>query len=379
MSDRFTVERVDQSSTDYILLGILFVLIGIGISVLFSSSYFYGSKRFGDPQYFFHNQLIYIAVGTALGSLVSRFPISFIRKMVPGLLLFSLVLLLLTFVPVVGRPVLGARRWIFLGSFSFQPSEFAKLSVILYLASILSKKEERIDDLVNSVVPPLIITILIAAVIYIQNDFSTAIFILFLSLVMFFIAKIRLVYFIFLGVASLPLAIILLFTREHRVKRLMAFLDPELDPSGTGYQVLASQNALMNGGFWGVGLGQGTKKLGGLPEAHSDFVFAVLGEEAGFLGVLFICALFILFALRGYMIAFHRKDGFGFLLAFGITTSILFQALFNMAVVAGIIPATGIPLPFFSAGGSSILVTLIMCGILVNLGGDLVGTEVSAR
>jgi cell division protein FtsW len=303
MSDRFTVERVDQSSTDYILLGILFVLIGIGISVLFSSSYFYGSKRFGDPQYFFHNQLIYIAVGTALGFLVSRLPISFIRKMVPGLLLFSLVLLLLTFVPVVGRPVLGARRWIFLGSFSFQPSEFAKLSVILYLASILSKKEERIDDLVNSVVPPLIITILIAAVIYIQNDFSTAIFILFLSLVMFFIAKIRLVYFIFLGVASL---------------------------------------------FWGVGLGQGTKKLGGLPEAHSDFVFAVLGEEAGFLGVLFICALFILFALRGYMIAFHRKDGFGFLLAFGITTSILFQALFNMAVVAGIIPATGIPLPFFS-------------------------------
>ena len=149
--------------------------------------------------------------------------------------------------------------------------------------------------------------------------------------------------------------------------RLMSFLEPEMDPAGTGYQIIASQSALSNGGLWGAGLGQGIKKMGGLPEVHSDFVFASLGEEAGFLGILFVILLFVLFAFRGYFISLKTKSRFGYYLGIGITSAILFQAFFNMAVVVGLVPATGIPLPFFSSGGSSLLVTLTMCGLLLNI------------
>ena len=241
------------------------------------------------------------------------------------------------------------------------------MAVILYLAYIFSKKEERINDFFNAVFPPLLVVFVFIALIYFQNDFSTAFFLLLLALAMFFIARIRVVYFILLGAVGIPLAIILILTKEHRVRRILAFLNPDMDPIGAGFQVNAAQDALINGGIWGVGLGEGIKKLGGLPEAHSDFVFAVLGEEMGFIGVMFIIALFAAFSFRGYSIALKSEDRFGYYLAFGITTAILFQALLNIAVVSGIVPATGIPLPFFSSGGSSIVMTLLMCGLLLNL------------
>jgi cell division protein FtsW len=201
-----------------------------------------------------------------------------------------------------------------------------------------------------------------------QNDFSTALFILLLGLLMFFIAGVPLRYFLFLFFTVIPLAGILIFTREHRVRRLMTFLNPESDPTGTGYQVIAANSALRRGDFWGEGFGMGTEKLGGLPEAHSDFIFAVYAEEAGFIGVVLAIGFFVAFAVRGYGIALmYEEERFGFLLAFGITSCILYQTLVNMAVVSGLLPATGLPLPFFSHGGSAMVVALIMCGLLLNL------------
>ncbi|RKX78412.1 MAG: hypothetical protein DRP87_06300 [Spirochaetes bacterium] len=232
---------------------------------------------------------------------------------------------------------------------------------------MLSKKSERINDFVYTLLPLFIVTLTFVTLIYLQNDFSTAFFIFFIAVVMLFVAGLKIFHFVFISAVGIPAAFILLFTKEHRVKRLIAFLNPQIDPIGAGYQVNMARSALIGGGLWGTGVGEGTIKLGALPEAHSDFVFAVLGEEMGFLGVMFVLGILITFAVRGYTIAAKSSDQFNSILAFGITTTIFYQALLNIGVVSGLVPATGIPLPFFSLGGSSIVVTLFMYGVLLNL------------
>jgi len=363
----FTVERVQKTGGDFTLFLLVLVMLGTGLAALFSSSWHYADRLVGDPEYFIRKQIVFAAAGLLLFTIASRISSETLRKSIPVFLFISLLLLILTFVPGIGRSIMGARRWIFLFGYSFQPSEAAKCALILYLAHIFSKKENRMDDLVNSVLPPFLVSMAFIMLVYLQNDFSTAFFMLIITLVMFFLANIRLTYFVIIGSVVTPLAAILLFTKEHRVERLIAFLDPMRDPVGSGFQVIAARAALENGGPLGTGIGKGVKKLGGLPEVHSDFVFASVGEEAGFIGVLFILALFIAFALRGYAAAAGSKDRFSFYLAFGITTSIFYQALFNMAVVAGLVPATGIPLPFFSSGGSALMVTMLMAGLLLNI------------
>lgn len=364
----FAVERAKkQTNGDFTLFLLVLVMLGTGLAALFSSSWYYAERLVGDPEYFIRKQLVFAVAGMALLVLVSRLSSEILRKMVPAVLFTTLGLMILTFVPGIGRPIMGARRWIFLFGFSFQPSEAAKVALILYLAHIFSKKEDRMDDLVNSVLPPLLVSMAFIMLVYLQNDFSTAVFMLIITLIMFFLANIRMIYFLVIGSVVTPLAAILLFTKEHRVERLIAFLDPMRDPVGSGFQVIAARAALENGGALGTGIGKGIKKLGGLPEVYSDFVFASVGEEAGFLGIFFVLVLFVAFAYRGYAAAAESKDRFSFYLAFGVTSSIFYQALFNMAVVAGLVPATGIPLPFFSSGGSALLITMVMAGLLLNV------------
>ena len=365
--NRFSAERVQRTSPDFVLIGVLILLIGLGLSMLYSASYYRAEVLYGEPEQFFRRQVMWIGLGAVAAVIAMQVPISLVRRGIPALLLVAFVLMILSFVPGVGAQYLGARRWIFLFGYSFQPSELVKLALVLYLAFILEKKQDRMDDPVNALLPPLIVVVLLASLIYLQNDFSTALFVSFVSLVMFFVARVRIRYFISLGVMAIPLATILLLSREHRVNRILAYLDPAHDPSDTGYQILASRTALVQGGFWGRGIGQGTRKFGSLPEAHSDFVFASIGEELGFIGVAVVLILFLAFAYRGFSIAFSTDDTFEALLAFGLTAVILFQALLNMAVVSGLVPATGIPLPFFSQGGSSVFVTLVMCGLLLGL------------
>lgn len=369
MNNRFTVERVPARQSDSVLIALLVLLVGLGIVFVFSSSQHDGNRLTGDPYHFLRKHAVHIVVGVILAYLISRISLDGLRRLIGPLLIGSFALLLLTFIPGVGSRVMGARRWIVVLGQSFQPSELTKLALIAYLAHILSKKHERLNDLRNTILPPLLVISVFSALVYLQNDFSTSVFILVISFSMFFVAGVRIIYFIFLASAAIPLSVILLLTKEHRVQRIISFLNPQIDPVGAGYQIIASRGALVRGGLWGSGIGYGTKKLGGLPLAHSDFVFAVLGEEAGFIGVVFILALFVTFAVRGYMVCASSDDRFGAYLSFGVTTSILAQALFNIAVVSGLVPATGIPMPFFSTGGSSALVTLVMCGILVNLSG----------
>lgn len=361
------MEKIERKEGDFVLVLLIALLVGIGIAVLFSASYFHAERLDKDPGYFFRKQLIYIGLGIVVGFILSRTPLELIKKFVPFILLSALVVSLLTFVPGIGKPILGARRWIFIGGSSFQPSEYIKVALVVYLSHIFSKKQDMINDPLRAVLPPLIVVAIFTGIIYFQNDFSTAFFIFFISLSIFFIARVRVIYFFMLGTIIIPLGGVLLFTKVYWVKKLMVFFNIDTDPSGTGYQVLQSKGAFVNGGLWGQGLGNGMKKLGGLPEADSDFIFAVIGEEMGFIGSLFILFLYIFFAYRGYLVSLKTEDSFKYYLSFGITTIIFFQALLNIAVVLGLIPATGIPLPFFSNGGTSMLMNLIMCGLLFNV------------
>lgn len=368
MSERFYPERLGtRTNPDWIFLAVLVLLAGVGVSVLFSSSYFRAEFQFGDPFFFLKRRVIYLIIGLGLFLIAARIPTGFLRKWVPAFLALAFVLMLLTFVPGIRVDTMGAHRWIAVLGMSFQPSELVKPVIILYLAHMLARKRDDFDEPTRAVLPPFLMLLLFTGLIYLQNDFSTAIFVFVVGAALFFFAGLRLRYFIGLGAMTLPLAAILLLTREHRVERLIAFLDPARDPLGSGFHVRISRSALASGGLWGRGIGESSYKLGILPESNSDFIFAVLGEELGFIGVTLVVALFVLFACRGLRIAASASDRFSSYLAFGITVSIVLQAMVNMAVVSGLVPATGIPLPFFSAGGSSMIMTMAMCGLLVNV------------
>jgi cell division protein FtsW len=294
--------------------------------------------------------------------IIINLPPDSIRKSVIFIVVFSFILSVI--VLLSGKDIQGARRWIIVGNISFQPSEIVKLALILYLADILSKKGGELD--LYKLSHPVVVVFVFALLTFAQNDFSTAIFLIFISAVLFFISGVKMRYFAAGFALFIPILLILLFSKEHRVKRIIAFLDPEFDPSGVSYQIIKAKEALVDGGFWGKGIGNGYKKFGTIPEAHSDFIFAAMGEEIGFIGVFTIITLFVVFAIIGYKISFRCRNKFIFYTGFGITTAIFYQAMMNMAVVAGILPSTGITLPFFSHGGSSIFVTLIMCALLLN-------------
>ena len=374
MSERFSVERVPRK-TDTTLIVVLFLLVGLGLSSLFSASYNWADQLYADPFRLIRRQAIWVLLGVSVAFLAYCVPLKLLRSIVPYTILGAAGLMALTFVPGFGEEYLGGRRWILLFGSSFQPSELVKVVMVLYLAHMLDRKHDRLDDTVNHVLPPLLVVAAFGLLIYLQNDFSTSVFVVLISLLVLFVARVRLRFFVGLGLVVSPLAVILLLTREHRVLRILAFIDPNLDRFGSGYQVLASQRALEQGGLWGQGIGQGLQKYGSLPEPHSDFVFAVLGEELGYIGVVVVIGLFLALAIKGYRLAFGATSVFRSLLSFGLTSVIVLQALLNMAVVCGLVPATGIPLPFFSHGGSAILMTLLMSGLLLNVARE----EASAR
>ena len=368
---RDTLQPTLAMPSDTVLVAALIVLTGSGLAVLLSASYFYGDRVFDDPLRFFRRQVLWVALGTLIAAIVASVPLRHVRRAVLPLVAVSLPLVALTSVPGIGLWAMGAQRWIVIGGLSFQPSELAKLALVVYLAHILDRKgnmaELTYGRTMRVIIPPMLVVGLFAALVYLQNDFSTPIFLVFLAMAMLWLAGVRLGLFAALSMAGTPLAVLLLLSKEHRVLRLIAFLEPTADPAGSGYQVLAARDALARGGLWGTGIGRGQMKLGPLPEAHSDFIFAVAGEEMGLVGVILILGLFAVLAWRGYLIVRHHRDRFARYLAFGLTTSIVAQAFLNLAVVSSLVPATGLPLPFYSSGGSALLTTFAMCGLLVGL------------
>lgn len=368
MRTGFRAEQINDSRSrfDATLAGIIFLLVTVGVGMLLSASWFRADQLYNDPLRFVMRQIMWVGVGLILMVPAALVPLSSIRRFLPVLVIGTMILSLMTFLPAVSARYMGARRWIIIFNVSFQPSELVKVVLVLYLAHILARREGDFSRPVQSLLPPALVVALFSVIVLRQNDYSTAMFLVLISMAIFFAAGVPMMHFVRIFVLVVPVSVILLFTREHRVRRIISYLNPHYDPAGSGFQVLAARRALENGGAWGTGIGRGVRKMGGLPEAQSDFVFAVLGEELGYFGVLAIIALFLLLAWRGLALAEKQTDWFRYLLIYGITMSITVQALINVAVVVGLVPATGIPLPFFSSGGSSMVVTLVMCGLLFN-------------
>jgi cell division protein FtsW len=365
---QFEAERSPRSTgINYLLAASVFLLTGLGLVTLYSSSYAFASRFYRSGLYFISGQLRAGALGMALFFLASRVNLELLRKLVKPLVVFAVVLCILTFVPGIGNTRNGASRWIKLpGGVTFQPSELVKFILPLYLAHIFDKKQDRLDEFSAGVLPPVLVTALFFIIIYLQNNFSTAVFIAVNALFIFFLAGVKLRYFFSAVVMLLPLSGLLILTKEYRLRRLISFIKPGWEPQGAGYQVGASIRTIASGGFWGKGLGQGIRKIASIPEVHSDFIFSSFAEEAGFLGVVLIFALFGVFGCLGYRGA-ARAGMYRKLLVYGLLTMILSQAMLNIAVVSGSLPATGLPLPFFSAGGSSLAITLLMAGLVVNI------------
>jgi cell division protein FtsW len=359
------MERVEKDRGDFFLVLLVLVMTGTGLTLLFSASSSYATRTWQDPLFLARRQLVWVGVGAVAAFVLGRTPLAWLRARMPVLLLVTLVLMLLPFIPGLGVERLGARRWFGLFGLTFQPAEAAKAVLVLYLASYFGHRGDA--PLMADLVPPLVVTLVFAALVYAQNDYSTAVFIALAGLAMCFAAGARALTLAALGLFALPLGFLLLFTREHRVARLLTFLGISADPAGNAWQIVNSHAALVAGGFWGTGLGRGTASLGSLPEAHSDFIFSVIGEETGLAGTLFVLGLFAVFAWRGFSLAAKADDRFASLAAYGITLTIVLQAALNMAVAVGLVPTTGVTLPFFSAGGSSMLATLALCGVLVNV------------
>lgn len=353
-------------SSDPILFAVTAALLGFGLVMVWSASSSLAEETHGNPYYFLARQLIWACLGLAAMLGVMRFDYRHLRQpaVVYGTLLAtSLLLIVALFLP----PVNETRRWIRLGALSFQPAELSKVALVLYLAYHLERRAERVHELLTTLFPPLLLLGWLAFLIYIQPDLGSAAVLALITGVLLFIAGVRLRYFAALLVLGVPLLYQGIMAAGYRRGRLLAFFDPWADPLGAGYQIIQSLTAVGLGGVTGVGLMEGRQKLFYLPYPYSDFIFAVIGEELGLLGACAVAAGFVVFLWRGLRAAWKAPDRFGMFLAAGLTLSIVLQAMINMSVVLGLLPTKGIPLPFVSAGGSSLVLTLMGVGLVLNV------------
>ncbi len=339
-----------------------------GLAVIYSASTVESYKNFGNTSYYFIHQLTRgAAIGLVCMFITSRIDYHWWQKILPGLVIVSLLLLMLVKIPGVGFSSGGATRWIQAGPIVFQPSELAKLVVVCYLAGWISKRNQYLKDFYSGILPALLIVGLFALLILWQPDLGTMLVLVLTALTMFFAAGVQLRYLgSIVGIGAL-VTILLIKLEPYRAQRILTFLNPKNDPLGIGYQINQALLAIGAGGLWGYGYGLSRQKYNYLPEAIGDSVFAVLAEELGYLRVLLVLALFLALALRGLKISNYAPDTFGKLLSLGIIAWITLEALINIGAMIGLLPLTGIPLPFFSYGSSSLIVTLTALGIVLNI------------
>ncbi|MEJ5283419.1 MAG: putative lipid II flippase FtsW [Brevinematia bacterium] len=352
---------------DGFLLFIFIFLMILGNLTVYTSSYFVAKRLTGNPYYFFIRQLIWTVPSFLSLIFFANYDYNNLRKITKPMILLTFILLILVFIPGIGKESGGARRWINLRLFDFNPSEFAKLSIIIYLSHILTKKKGKIEDFTFGLLPPLLLVSAIFFIILMQSGFSTASILLVTAFLMFFIGGASLTHIFSIGLLSLPVLVFFIWKVSYRMARIASFLNPWADPFGKGYHLIQSIKAFANGGLFGVGFGNGVQKISALPAPHTDFIFSVIIEEFGLIGGLTVTVIYLAIFIRGMLIAKNTQDNFGALLAFGIVTLFSLHAFLNIAITTGTIPPTGVSLPFLSYGGSSSLVLSISCGILLNI------------
>lgn len=354
---------------DKTLLTIVLTLLTFGLVMISSAGIIYSETRFGDSYYFFKHQLLFgVLPGLVVMYFLQKIDYHFWKRLAVPIFFVSVIFLLLVFVPGIGSKVYGASRWIQLGPFSFQPSEMAKLATIIYLAAWLEGRGvNRIKDIFEGMLPFLGIMGLIGFLIMKQPDTGTLGVIVLTSFAIFFVSGASLKHLFSMGAMGIAFLWILVKIEPYRFDRISAFLDPSADPQGIGYQINQALLAVGSGGIFGVGLGHSRQKFNYLPEPVGDSIFAVIGEELGIIGASILIILFVALAMRGIKIAKKAPDMFGRLMAVGITMWITLQAFINISANIALVPLTGIPLPFISYGGTSLLFLMAGIGILLNI------------
>ncbi len=350
----------------WMLLAVVGLLV-VGVTMVLSTSYLYSQERYGDGTYFFRKQMIAIGAGAVALIACTMIPSALYRRFAYPLLALSFIILTLVLLPGIGVNRGGARRWIMLPGFVFQPSELAKLALVFYLAHSMAKKEQTIRTFCTGVLPHLIVFGLFAGMLLLEPDFGTALMLSMLLYFMLFIGGARMHHLLATGLMALPVLVYVMTKADYRIRRLMSFLDPWGDAAGSGFHVIQSLIAFGSGQIWGRGLGESRQKLFYLPEAHTDFVFSVIGEELGLLGALAVLALFGVIIARGLQLTAKIEEPFDQYLAFGLTVLLGLQAMIHMGVVMGLMPTKGLVLPFISYGGSAMVINLMEAGILLGL------------
>jgi cell division protein FtsW len=353
---------------DTVLFATVAALVGIGLVMVFSASSATAYAEHNDIAYYLKRQLIWLAVGLVGAFALYRFEYHRLKKIAPFILVAAIVALIAVFVPHVGVGVNGGRRWIGTSELSIEPSEFAKLALVIYLSAVLAARGERITSLVRGLFPLCVPVAIMAVLVLKEPDLGTASLLIFTAFTLFFAAGARIVHLFAVVLATLPFAVLTVLASSYRRARIFAFLNPWKDPQNTGFHIVQSLLALGSGGIFGVGLGASRAKFFYLPEQYTDFIFSVLGEELGLIGALAVVALFVILAYRAIRIALAAPDRFGFFLAIGCAAMITIQAFINVGVVSSSWPVTGVPLPFISFGGSSLVVNLLAVALIANVG-----------
>lgn len=351
-----------------ILLIIAVVLLNLfGLIMIYSASNIWSEYKFNDPYKYLKSQGLFLIISYITLFIVSKVPYVEYKKKANVIFLVCVVLLVLVLIPGVGSVRNGSRSWFGIGGFGIQPSEFTKLGLIIFTSKYLSNNSKEIRDIKKGVLPILGILLLIFGLIMLEPDFGTGVVIVMTIVVLLFTSGVKMNFFIKIGVLGLIGVVALIIIAPYRMQRILSFINPWNDPLGSGFQIIQSLYAIGPGGLLGLGFGNSVQKHFYLPEPQTDFIFSIISEEFGFMGVLLVSILFITIIYSGFKIAMKCEDLFGKYLAFGITFGLAFQTMLNLMVVVGLIPVTGVTLPFLSYGGSSLLITMCGMGILLNI------------
>lgn len=352
---------------DYTLFTVVIILYGLGLLMVLSASSHLGVLKYDTPYYFFIRQFIFGVIGICVMLVLSRINYKVYKNFSGLIFLGAIGLLCLVLVPGIGSgEIRGAKRWIYIG-FNLQPSEVAKLAIIIFLSARISMNPERIKKFWTGLVPYFLIIGIVAGLLYLEPHYSAIGIIGLISVIILFAGGAKISHFVSLGLAILPVGIIGIYIAKYRVDRIVSFLDPWSDLQDGGWQVIQSLYALGSGGLFGLGLGQSRQKYTYLPDAHNDFVLSIWGEELGFIGMVFVIILFGILIWRGVVIATKAPDMFSGLVAIGITMLIAIQIILNIAIITSFFPVTGMPVPFMSYGGTSLLMFMSCIGILLNI------------
>ena len=335
--------------------------------MIYSASSVWAEYKFNDPYKYLKSQGLFLIVSYLSLLIISKIPYQEYKKRANIIFIICTVLLALVLIPGIGTVRNGSRSWFGLGSFGIQPSEFTKLGLIIFTSKYLSNNQKEIKDIKKGVLPILGVLLLVFGLIMLEPDFGTGVVIVMTIVVLLFISGVKMNFFIKIGILGLLGVASLIIIAPYRMQRIVSFLNPWNDPLGSGFQIIQSLYAIGPGGLLGLGYGSSVQKHFYLPEPQTDFIFSIISGEFGFMGVLIVATLFITIIVSGFKIAMKTEDLFGKYLSFGITFGLAFQAILNLMVVVGLIPVTGVTLPFLSYGGSSLLITMFSMGILLNI------------